>query len=192
VSAKALTEAPTEAIPLPPDPEAEGTDGDWGDVADEFRANLVTVNALAAQARAKGQTPQAFRQRVLDAIRTAGLPQNARVLTKPYGAVASFLRNGEWPVPGVVTLEQVAAKEASVAAYKRDRQEQARKQAQSDAADALLEKIYGWVLDGMTDAEVYELAGRGTPLAQAYRSSPGFVRPLLLRKLQDRTEVAHA
>jgi hypothetical protein len=179
-------EAPLEAPPLPPDPESPGTDGEWQRVADKFRGKLVSVNALAQQARAQGFTPAEFHQRVLDAFATATLPQNARLIDKPNGAVGWFLRNGEWPVEGVATLADVAAEcrrrdeAAADAAAHRERVAENERRCQE------LESEYGPVLDRMTFEEIDALVGPGTPMAKAARHSPRFVRSCLLVKLEER------
>lgn len=87
-------EAPNE--PPPPTPSSS-----WRGVEDEFRGQL-SIASLIDWAAERGYTPQTLALELRQALQTARLPANAQRLESPEGAAVAFLRNGRWPVDGII------------------------------------------------------------------------------------------
>lgn len=95
-------EAPNEPPPPTPSTKTAVRQDSWRAVEDEFRGQL-SITKLIAWAAPHGYTPETLALELRQALQTARLPANAQRLESPEGAAVAFLRNGRWPVDGIIT-----------------------------------------------------------------------------------------
>ena len=108
--------------PPPPTP-SQPDGGGWREICEEWKYRIGQVTTLAAEAKASGESPDAFLARLRSAWEIACHPLNRPSLKKPAGAVVHWMRLGTWPVDGLVDpQDKVAVQERSVAASRRDQE----------------------------------------------------------------------
>lgn len=96
-SPKPLIAAPARPAPVPAVPDG------FEEAAEALkRLEIGTWPTLLRQAIAAGETPHAFLARIRQGERTIALPANRQKLSSPGGALAKWLREGVWPVSGLL------------------------------------------------------------------------------------------
>jgi hypothetical protein len=142
-------------------------------------------------AAARGLSEQDLLEQIELGEATLALSTNARKFTKPLGALAFFLREGRWPVDGVVTPDEQRER-SELEQQQRERQLQdldRRRAALQAAAEQLeaLERDYGPRLDALGPAELDALAANCLDpfLLERFRKTgtAGLLRPELLKAL---------
>ncbi len=150
----------------PPTPNRDA-DTEWRQVEEDFKADVKDIRNPARIARDAGECPSGFRQRVVAALATADLPQNAARIKSRARAVWWFLVKGEWPAEGIVGIEEHRQREEE----RSERANAIQKQYQIHAAEIeeerrdrqRLESLLGAALDAMPLWEVLELVPSGKP-----------------------------
>lgn len=94
--------------------------GGWDLICQEWRSRISQIQQIAAEARAAGETAGDFLARLQAAWEIAVHPANKDRVRKPAGAVVHWLRQGAWPVDGMVDpSNQSSVQSATAASTKR-------------------------------------------------------------------------
>ena len=155
--------------PEPPRPAAREPAGgggevvSWEGIVTEWRSRIGQIATLAEQARAAGETPGDFLDRLRAGWEVVTHPANRKTLTKPAGAMVHWLRAGTWPVDGLVDPADQQATAARTAIVERRAAESAWSQTQAmltqlvkrgRQAGATDEQIRAAMLDRVSPADV--------------------------------------
>jgi hypothetical protein len=144
---------------IKPPPPASGDA--WAAAAERFRGTLGQIHGLIRAAQERGATPTQFIALADDALATVELPPNRAKLQSPIGAAVYFLRNGFWPIDGIVSLEEHAAnaarKAAEEAAAAAAEKKAAEMRAQSARDLEAAEERFGAYLDSLDELQRLEL-----------------------------------
>lgn len=176
----------------PPNPLSPIADlpPEWAAVVKDFQEKQAIVAELASEHRSAGVTAAEFRERIAGAWAVVELPENASKFEKPAGAVAWYLRKGDWPVDGVITFEQSQLINVQRRTRALDEIANERKLAAEAARLAELEATYGLLLDSLDEAELLQLIADTPTLRNPFyqrwldnRPPLGTVRALLLMQL---------
>ena len=100
--------------PPPPTPShPNGGGGGWELIVSEWRTRISQIQQITVEARAAGETPEEFVARLRAAWEMAMHPANRERVRKPAGAVVHWLRQGTWPVDGLIDPQDSQALQAA-------------------------------------------------------------------------------
>ena len=95
----------------PPPAANSGTEGGggWREICEAWKSKISQVATLASEAKAAGETPDAFLARLRSAWEVAVHPLNAGRFRSPGGAVFYWMRRQAWPAEGVIDPKDAGA-----------------------------------------------------------------------------------
>ena len=113
----------------PPAAAKSGTKGGggWQEICEAWRSKIGQVATLASEAKAAGETPDAFLARLRSAWEVAVHPLNAGRFRSPAGAVYHWMRRQKWPAEGVIDPGDVGAVQAATQRVERRQQAEAKR-----------------------------------------------------------------